>query len=192
MRKLLSLLSLIIITGLMVGGLIMFTHAMIIPAKAFLSPYLLNHAWEEKMNGATDPKPWPWMDSTPVAKIHFKKQDKSYIIMKGVSGSVLAFSPGWHEQTALPASNGITVLSAHRDTHFSLLRDLIQGDEIELQTGSGTWSTYQVDYHFVTDESRLGISEAIDQSVLYLTTCYPFDNIGARSDQRYVVVARKV
>jgi len=184
-------LSNMLIVALMGGGLLLLSYSMIIPAKAYLSVHLMNHAWQRTLEGQTDAKPWPWMDSRAIARIHFDKENQSFIVMQGTSGEVLAFAPGWHEQTARPGENGASVLSAHRDTHFKLLKDIEAGDHFKLQTPNGKWQHYEVSQRFITDKPQLSLPADQNESVIYLTTCYPFGDIGPRTTKRYIVTAVK-
>ena len=182
-----------LIVSLLGGGLALFAHSMIIPATAYLSIHLLNHAWERTLDGDMNAKPWPWMDSRAVARIKFNDQNKkSFIVMQGTSGQVLAFAPGWHEQTALPGKTGISVLSAHRDTHFQVLKDVQTGDSFKVQTPDGKWQSYEITQRFVTDEPHISMPADSAQTMIYLTTCYPFNSISARTSQRYIVAAVRV
>ena len=87
---------------LFLGGLFFLGQGLLIPAKAWLSVHLLNHAWGQTLAGDPVARPWPWMDSVPVARLIIPDLQKDYVVLRGVSGTVLAFAPGWHEKTALP------------------------------------------------------------------------------------------
>jgi sortase A len=99
----------------------------------------------------------------------------------GVAEIVLA-SDGSHEQLALgptmlkhgDAANPVTVLAAHRDTHFLFIRDLQAGDEVVMQLVTGETARYRIT-HFETvrwDSFAYPLDPA--KPLLALTTCYPF------------------
>jgi sortase A len=75
-------------------------------------------------------------------------------------------------------ARALTVLAAHRDTHFEYVRDLRAGDLLTLERINGTRAKYRIT-HFETvrwDEFTLpheGQSYG-DGGLLVLTTCYPF------------------
>lgn len=192
MRKKPALLYKVMIAGLLTGGLILLAQGLIVPAKAYLSVHLINHAWGKTLEGQDNVQPWPWMESSPIAKLSFDQQEKSFVVMEGVSGPVLAFAPGWHPQTAYPGKAGVSVLSAHRDTHFRILKTLRPGDILTLQTGSNKIQNYAVTHYFINKNSDLKIDDQTEQSIIYLTTCYPFEDLGGNSTQRYVVVAKAI
>ena len=126
------------------AGVGLIGYGLMTPAKAWLAGHLLDHAWERVLAGDENVRPWPWMDSEPVAKLSFQKADAeasgeqpSFVVMRGVSGSVLAFAPGWHERTMLPGTKGTTLISAHRDTHFTILKDINRDDRLMIQDRAG-------------------------------------------------------
>jgi sortase A len=175
--------------GLLAGGILLIAHSLMVPAKAFLSPILLERAWENTLKGRRNVRPWPWMDGTVIAKIRFPEKDRTFVVLDGSSGTALAFAPGWHNRTARPGDPGTTVISAHRDTHFRLLQNLDRGDEIRLQDSSGKWHEYTVSDYFVTDRPEMGIAADSDLNTLVLVTCYPFDALAAGGQQRFVMIA---
>lgn len=181
-----------VMLGLIGGGFYLAASNLMVPAKAHLSVFLIEDAWQKTLAGKEDTKPWPWMDSKPVAKLSIPSKNIEQIIMEGVSGQTLAFAPGWHDGTARPGENGISLIAAHKDTHFTYLKDLNKGDLLSLQTEKG----YQIDYRIeelkILDEPSLQVQDHDKQSVLILSTCYPFGNWNSNGDMRFVVVAREI
>jgi sortase A len=164
-------------------------------AKAFLAEQFIERAWQETLNGRIQARPWPWADTWPVAEMSVPRLGIRQIILSGDSGRVLAFGPGHTEQSAQPGA-GITVISAHRDTHFGFLKALQQGDEIILRTPASSVH-FQVNEFAIVDAREYRIDTArfedamqTGQSNLLLVTCYPFDALRAGGNQRYLVMAR--
>lgn len=195
MRKL----SLIAAIALMAAGLGFIGYGLVLPAKAWLSVQLLDRAWERALAGEEDARPWPWMDSEPVARLSFPDaseqtavEPRRFVVMRGVSGSILAFAPGWHEGTALPGEQGTTLISAHRDTHFALLQGIGRHDRLMLEDRQGRQRTYVVSDMIVTAEPTIGVPRLDDRARLLLVTCYPLDEWRPNSRQRLVVVAEEV
>lgn len=165
---------------------------MMVPLKAFMSVKLINHAWAQTKDHSYDVKPWPWIDSVPMAKLYFPDFDKEYVVMKGVTGSVLAFTPGWHEQTSMPGKAGVSLIAAHRDTHFSILRKMKAGDKVSLETKEGLLKDYVVSDMLITNESEVHVPLIDNKSILLLSTCYPFENWSVEKDMRIVLIAKEV
>lgn len=185
--------------AIFVAGAFLTVYGLVAPVKAWLSVQLLDHAWERVLAGEENVRPWPWMDSEPVARLHFSGSDvkaasdgSSFVVMRGVSGSVLAFAPGWHEGTARPGGEGTTLISAHRDTHFAILKDIAHNDRLMVEDRQGRAQTYEVSEMVVTSEPTLKLMEIDDHQRLLLVTCYPLDAWHPNSRERLVVVANPI
>jgi len=163
-----------------------------IHAKAALAQVLLRDAWWRTLDGANGARPWPWADTYPIARMVVERTGDDFIVLAGSSGRVLAFGPGHLEHTPLPGERGNCVITAHRDTHFAVLRDLKRGDAVRVQRADGVWHTYVVDGSRVIDKRDAWITRGTNASTLTLVTCYPFDAIVAGGPQRYAVVASEV
>lgn len=153
-----------------------------IQVKAQLAQVLLRVAWQRQS------KPWPWADTHPVARMIVGDDD--FIVLEGSNGRALAFAPGHLEGTAMPGERGNCVISAHRDTHFSALRDVRAGDVIRVQRIDGRWVEYTVAEQRVVDKRDVWVTRSSGETTLTLVTCYPFDAIVAGGPQRYVLTAR--
>ena len=180
-------------------GIALTGYGLITPAKAWLSVKLLDRAWERVLAGENEVRPWPWMDSEPVARLSYSKTQAatvrgvpSFVVMRGVSGPILAFAPGWHEQTTPPGEHGTILISAHRDTHFSFLQDIEEDDRLLLEDRRGHEQAYRVSEMMVTAEPTLHLQSANREPRLLLVTCYPLDAWRPDSRQRLVVVAEPI
>lgn len=89
--------------------------------------------------------------------------------------------------TVYPGENGHLVLSGHRDTVFRGLGNLKAGDKVLVQY-QGYIYVYQIRKYWITDANDRTVIVPMDQPVLTLTTCYPFDYIGDAPD-RYIIQA---
>ena len=108
------------------------------------------------------------------------------------SGRSLAFGPGHITGTALPGERGNSVISAHRDTHFTFLRDVRYGDELSIENARGEVRRYRVTGIAITDKSNLAVLRGTGAARLTLVTCYPFNAISAVGPLRYVVTAERL
>jgi len=164
-------------------------------AKAELAQHLLESAWEQTqaMGGAAAVRPWPWADTWPVARLHFPRLGASFIVLAGDSGSSLAFGPGHNGATAPPGRPGTSVISGHRDTHFSGLGRLRVGDCVEVERPDGIRVVYRIAALEVADTRRdrlaAGAVPGALPPSLALVTCWPFDAIQPGGPLRYVVSA---
>ncbi len=177
--------------AIFIAGCWQFGSGTYIYAKAHYAQYLLDNAWSKTVNGEEKVKPWSWADTYPVAKISFSHLEKELIILAGSSGRTMAFAPGHVSATPLPGEVGNSVIVGHRDTHFSILKELKQGHEIHTQIPNKRQS-YKVMNTFIVDHSEIGVMEDQGEDLLTLITCYPFDTIYAGGPLRYVVQAAPI
>jgi len=160
-----------------------------IHAKATLAQFLLERAWAQTLDGETEVRPWPWADTWPVARLTAPDHGVDLIVLEGASGRTMAFGPGHMAGTAAIGTPGMTLISAHRDTHFSFLRQLQLGDRFHLQTADGTRHDYQVDLTEIVDHRHAALPMVDGWSTVTLVTCYPFSAIAPGGPLRYLVHA---
>jgi sortase A len=185
MKRSLAALTLFII------GLIFCGQGAYIHAKAILAQVLLERAFAETIATGKDVKPWSWADTWPVARISIPRLNASAIALAGSSGQALAFGPGHIERTAEAGEAGVTIYSAHRDTHFRFLKDVEMGDEIEVTRHDGMTFRYRVDGASVMRFDALKIDAATDRHELILSTCWPFGALTS-GPLRYVLHATMI
>ena len=146
----------------------------IILIKAHFSVYLIEKAWKKSLKDSSYHKPWSWADTYPIAKLIVKRLNNETIILEGSSGRNLAFSATHLLQSGLPGDSKTIVISAHKDTHFSYLKDLIVGDIIDIKTLHKTQSYKVSNFQIVNSQkSQIYIKNSEE---LLLTTCYPFNS----------------
>jgi len=117
-----------------------------------------------------------------------KRIHASAIALAGSSGQALAFGPGHLEQTADAGERGVAVYSAHRDTHFRFLKDVVIGDDIDVTRRDGKTFRYRVDAVSVVRFDGSGIDPLAHGYGLVLSTCWPFDALTG-GPERYLVHA---
>ncbi len=177
--------------ALMAAGTALVASALYIPAKAALAQVLLERAWARTQAGENGVRPWPWADITPVAVLEVPRLGERSIVLEGASGQAMAFGPGHMTDTPPIGARGTAVIAAHRDTQFSYLRDVKNGDRIVVETADGVHSAFRVVETRVVraDASGLDPTEGGPTGArLALVTCYPFDGV-LRGPLRYVVLA---
>jgi sortase A len=175
--------------GLCALGLVLVLSGSWIYAKALVAQVLLRSAWAEARAGQVQPRPWPWADTWPVARLRSPAHGVDLIVLEGATGSTTAFGPGHILGTAPPGAAGNVGLAAHRDTHFSFLERVQLGEQLWLDLPDGRRRRYEIAALSVvhqTDTRPLG--GATDG--LTLVTCFPFHAATPGGPWRYVVQAR--
>ncbi len=156
--------------------------------KAAVAQVLLERAWSDTLLGADDAAPWPWADIRPVLSVAVPRLGVTAIVLDGVSGEAMAFGPGRMENTPLPGQGGLSVLAAHRDTHFAFLKEVRAGDRIEVTGGDGRLRVFEVTEMKVVDADASGLYADAPGNRLALVTCWPFDST-TPGPERFVVLA---
>lgn len=160
-----------------------------IHAKAALAQVLIKQAWADVEDGNGPAHPWPWADTSPVARLQVPALGVDAMVLAGASGRTLAFGPGHMDGTPLPGAPGLSVISGHRDTHFRFLRDLAVGQTILLTDAARRVHRFRVTDTSVADSETAALAIDGDSPRLALVTCYPFDAIRPGGPLRYVVFA---
>lgn len=175
--------------ALLFAGVVFAASALYIPAKAELAQVLMARAWRHELGTGQPARPWPWADFTPAAKLDFPAQRRSVLALTDASGESLAFGPELMAASARPGRPGVTVIAAHRDTHFSFLGEVRRGDAIAIETLDGP-VRYRVMGTEVVRWNASGIQPHDGgASRLALVTCWPLDG-NFHGPWRYVVWGR--
>lgn len=161
-----------------------------IPAKAELAQALLKISWRAAQRGVQNPRPWPWADTWPVARLRVPGLGIDEIVLEGASGASMAFGPGHLDGSAAAGDIGNCVISAHRDTHFAFLEKLGPGDIVEVENTCGIRTSYRITSKRVLHENRTDSLESGDTRELTLITCYPFHALLPGGPLRWVLRGR--
>lgn len=126
-----------------------------------------------------------------VAQLSIPKIDSQYTTYWGTDEATLDQGVGMYvsEWTVTPDVIGHVVMSGHRNTVFSELGLLDVEDVIEVEYEGETY-TYRINDTWITDADDRTVIVNKDEPTLTLTTCYPFDYIGAAPD-RYIIQATR-
>jgi len=125
-----------------------------------------------------------------VAKLSIPRLDTQLYVVEGDSARELRLGPGHLTGTAMPGGDGNCVIAGHRDTHFRILKDIRQGDDIVLKTRTGEY-LYRVKSTHVVWPWNVSALQPTPDAELHLITCYPFYYVGA-APKRFVVQAKLV
>src|SRR5579862_679866 len=110
-----------------------------------------------------------------------------WFVVSGTGATELRMGPGHLWGTAWPGERGNSVIAGHRDTHFRVLKDIHNGDQIMVQTARGRF-TYSVIRTLVVLPADISVLLPTDAPILTLVTCYPFHYAGP-SPKRFIVQA---
>ncbi|MFK7955261.1 MAG: class GN sortase [Lysobacterales bacterium] len=167
-------------------GLLTLGQGLYVPAKAQVAQWLLNRAWDQALISGDAQQPWPWADALPVARLRWPEGGVDQIVLSNASARGMAFGPGHVGGSAQPGQSGHVMLTAHRDTHFAFLGEVVTGDLLELEHTSGT-SRYQVTGRQVIDVALGSILLNPEHNQLTLVTCWPLDAWASGGSQRLLI-----
>jgi sortase A len=108
-------------------------------------------------------------------------------LVEGTTEASLRLGPGHLQGTSLPGEPGNSVVAAHRDTHFRVLKDVEVGDKLVIERKS-TKVFYAVTSVRIVDPTDVSVLKNTGGSMMTLITCYPFHFIGP-APKRLVVQA---
>ena len=160
-------------------------HALWIPVKAEAAQWLMARSWQQILSGNLGARPWPWADTRPAAILSVPRLGIEQFVLEGNSGRNLAFGPVFVDGTA---GSEDRIISGHRDTHFSFLRELRRGDRIGVRTAT-EFVEYAVLGLEIVDSRWKELVLEPGRARLSLVTCYPFDTVTPGGPLRFVVTA---
>lgn len=183
-----------LIAVLLIGGTGLISESIYIKAKAVVAQVLLHRAWTATLaDPANVPvKPWRHADTWPVARLSVARLGIDQIVLAGASGRTLAFGPAHSGDSAMPGRAGNSVISGHRDTHFSFLDELEIGDEVVVTTRDGQALRYRVVSAQVVHIDDVAIELITPTRQMTLVTCYPLDAIDPGTPWRYLVTTELI
>jgi sortase A len=123
----------------------------------------------------------------PLALLRISRFQLDAPVLEGTDDLTLNRGVGHIVGTALPGEEGNIGIAGHRDSFFRVLKDIKEGDTIELVTPRRT-ERYTVDHIVLVRPDDVSVLRPRPISSLTLVTCYPFYFIGS-APQRYIVQA---
>ncbi len=108
-------------------------------------------------------------------------------IVEGTDDDSLNRAVGHIAGTSKPGMEGNSGIAGHRDGFFRGLKDIAQGDVIQLETLGATQS-YRVERTWIVDPEDVSVLDSTPTRSLTLVTCYPFYFIGS-APRRFIVRA---
>ena len=124
---------------------------------------------------------------TAVAKLLIPRLDTVLYVLEGTDYRDLKRGPGHVTGSVLPGEDGNCIIAGHRDTHFRVLKNIQEGDEIILERG-GRQFHYRVNGMTIVRPDNTASLRPTSQAVLNLITCYPFRYVGS-APKRFIVHA---
>ncbi len=123
----------------------------------------------------------------PVALLRIPKIRLEVPVLEGTDDLTMDRAAGFITGTARPGEDGNIGISAHRDGFFRGLKDVREGDGIELVSVRGT-DSYTIDRIVLVKPADVSVLAPRSRPSITLVTCYPFYFAGS-APKRYIVQA---
>jgi sortase A len=151
----------------------------------------LRRQWLQQQQSAAIPANTPAAPKDDgLTRVSIPKINLDLIVVEGTNHKALRLGPGHLKDTPLPGETGNSVISAHRDTFFRHIYELVKGDEIQVRRDGRTY-TFQVVGKKIVEPNDLSVVRNTEDARLTLITCYPTYYIGP-APQRLIVTAKLV
>jgi sortase A len=124
---------------------------------------------------------------TPLALLKISVINLEVPLLPGTDDVTLNRAIGHIEGTAAPGTDGNVGIAGHRDGFFRALKDIHQGDSIDLISQKVT-RRYVVDEILIVSPDDVSVLQPRAKPSLTLVTCYPFYFVGS-APQRFIVHA---
>lgn len=127
----------------------------------------------------------------PVARLSVRRLGISEIVLAG---------DGSHDQLAEGPvmikrggdASQVTILAAHRDTHFQFIRDLREGDEVTMRYVNGAVEGYRITRLETVRWDRFTYPLDPARPLLALSTCFPFGGTEYGGPWRRIAWAERI
>jgi len=123
-----------------------------------------------------------------LAKLKIPRLGTELYVVEGDGARELRRGPGHLAGSAMPGGDGNCIIAGHRDTHFRVLKDIREGDDIVLETPTGQYLYRVKRTHIVTPDDTASLQPTATPE-LNLITCYPFYYVGS-APKRFIVEAQ--
>ena len=125
-----------------------------------------------------------------IGQLDIPRLGLSVVVLQGDDDRTLRTAAGHLPETPLPWEEGNVALAGHRDTYFRPLRNVREGDAIELVTLRGRFE-YRVRRMLVVGPDDVWVIGPSGDVSLTLITCYPFTYVGS-APRRFIVQAERI
>lgn len=123
----------------------------------------------------------------PLAVLRIPRVGLEVAVLEGTDEWVLNRAVGHIEDTSKPGTQGNIGIAGHRDGFFRGLKDIHDGDVIEIET-LGRVEKYRVERTWIVEPEDVSVLDPTPSPSVTLVTCYPFYFVGS-APQRFIVRA---
>lgn len=123
----------------------------------------------------------------PMAVLRIPRLGLEVPVLEGTDEWTLDRAVGHIEGTEMPGQTGNVGVAGHRDGFFRVLKDIAEGDRVELAL-PGSVRQYRVRRLAIVGPNDVSLIAPTREGMLTLVTCYPFYFVGP-APRRFIVQA---
>ena len=123
-------------------------------------------------------------------RLSFPAHNAEFIVRDGASAANLLLGPARLTWSSFPGHRGNSVIAAHRDTHFRILKDFKKG-EVFIVERAGHSFQYRIVRLAIVLPADDTFYQPTSNAALTLVTCYPFYYVGP-APKRFIVRAELI
>jgi sortase A len=161
------------------------------PAREWAAQQLIHAAWTRSLQQDRPFRPWPGLNSVPVAEISIPALNRDFVVMSGDDSSVLVHAAGWNEGTQDPGAPGISLISGYHDRSFAFMRNLQKGMTLVLTDRLGRKKDYVIESLAMTPDTEMKLPLGKHESILLLATDIPLSNWTPGKTMHLLAIARE-
>lgn len=135
--------------------------------------------------------PSPYV-GTHYGQIEIESVDLNIRLYWGDSDAILDKGAGQYIGSSLPGYRKPLLIGGHNLTYFKPLKDIELGDEIVITTHYAKYVYEVVKLDVVNYLDMEAFDLSVEDEVLMLYTCYPFEILWSRKTDRYVVYGERI
>jgi len=129
---------------------------------------------------------------THYGQISIERVELDVKLYWGDTDEILDKGAGQYIGSSLPGYRKPLLIAGHNLTFFKPLRDVIVGDTIEVETHYASYIYEVVKTDIVNYLDMEAFDLSVEDEVLMLYTCYPFEILWSRKTDRFVVYAKRI
>lgn len=110
----------------------------------------------------------------------------------GDNNDILREGIGQYIGTFLPGYNRLILLAGHNTTYFKPLQNVEQGDVFVFRTNYGVYQYEVTETKVAAHDDSSAYDLLMEEEMLVMYTCYPFETLVGTKTDRFFVYAKKV
>jgi sortase A len=117
------------------------------------------------------------LPGAPLARLRLERLGIDVVVAEGTDHGTLSLGPGHMRGSGLPGEDDNCIIAGHRDGAFGQLREVREGDVVEVSDEAGM-VRYRISWVGVVEKDDASALAPSADPILTLVTCHPFNHLG--------------